>query len=205
LIRLGIRGFNPKLRYAEQRLETLRTPEGEPIPANTLAELKRDMQRRRFIRCCNTVRQTPQTLGGANMSKTRGVAGRTPAILLPPETNRRHRPLPPITMPVRGAAYRVLTQEFIADLHEHWREHGKAALDACAERWPHVYVQIVAKLVQIHHIEVGGPGDFASAMNREQLLDKVGERFGQKGRDMFERFVAQLDRLRADAKGAAGG
>jgi hypothetical protein len=27
-------------RHAEQRLETLRTPEGEPIPANTLAELK---------------------------------------------------------------------------------------------------------------------------------------------------------------------
>ena len=49
LIRLGIRGFNPKLRRAEQRLETLRTPEGEPIPPNTLAELKRDMQRRWFI------------------------------------------------------------------------------------------------------------------------------------------------------------
>jgi hypothetical protein len=29
-------------RHAEQRLETLRTPEGEPILANTLAELKRD-------------------------------------------------------------------------------------------------------------------------------------------------------------------
>ena len=49
LIRLGIRGFNPKLRHAEQQLEALRTPEGEPIPPNTLAELKRDMQRRRFI------------------------------------------------------------------------------------------------------------------------------------------------------------
>jgi hypothetical protein len=33
---------------------TLRTPEGEPIPANTLAELKRDMQRRRFI--CDQIR-----------------------------------------------------------------------------------------------------------------------------------------------------
>jgi transposase len=31
LIRLGIRGFNPKLRHAEQQLEALRTPEGEPI------------------------------------------------------------------------------------------------------------------------------------------------------------------------------
>jgi len=52
LIRLGIRGFNPKLKKAAERLDGLRTPEGEPIPPNTLAELRRDMVRRRiaFIR-----------------------------------------------------------------------------------------------------------------------------------------------------------
>src|SRR5471032_2477607 len=48
LIRLGIRGFNPKLKKAARRLEDLRTPEGEPIPPNTLAELHRDMERRRL-------------------------------------------------------------------------------------------------------------------------------------------------------------
>jgi hypothetical protein len=50
LIRLGIRGFNPKLKRAAQRLEDLRTPEDEPIPPNTLAELRRDMERRRLVR-----------------------------------------------------------------------------------------------------------------------------------------------------------
>ena len=50
LIRLGIRGFNPKLRKAAERLDGLRTPEGEPIPPNTLAELRRDMARRRLVR-----------------------------------------------------------------------------------------------------------------------------------------------------------
>jgi len=49
LIRLGIRGFNPKLKKAAERLDSLRTPEGEPIPPNTLAELRRDMVRRRLI------------------------------------------------------------------------------------------------------------------------------------------------------------
>jgi len=49
LIRLGIRGFNPKLKKAAERLDGLRTPEGEPIPPNTLAELRRDMVRRRLI------------------------------------------------------------------------------------------------------------------------------------------------------------
>src|SRR5271165_431951 len=49
LIRLGIRGFNPKLKKAAERLDSVRTPEGEPIPLNTLAELRRDMERRRLV------------------------------------------------------------------------------------------------------------------------------------------------------------
>ena len=49
LARLGIRSFNPKLKKAPERLEHLRTPEGEPIPPNTLAELQRDMERKRLV------------------------------------------------------------------------------------------------------------------------------------------------------------
>jgi transposase len=49
LARLGIRGFNPKLKKAPECLEALRTPEGDAIPPNTLAELKRDMERRQLI------------------------------------------------------------------------------------------------------------------------------------------------------------
>jgi transposase len=58
LIRLGIRGFNPKLKRAAGRLDSLRTPEGEPIPPNTLAELRRDMERRRLV--SNQIRQIEQ-------------------------------------------------------------------------------------------------------------------------------------------------
>ena len=46
---LGIRGVNPKLKKAPERLDDLRTPEGGPIPPNTLAELRRDMERRRIV------------------------------------------------------------------------------------------------------------------------------------------------------------
>ena len=58
LIRLGIRGFNPKLKKAAGRLEDLRTPEDEPIPPNMLAELRRDMERRRLVR--DQIRQIEQ-------------------------------------------------------------------------------------------------------------------------------------------------
>ena len=49
LTRLGIRNFNPKLKKAAERLGMVRTPEGEPIPPNTQAELRRDMTRLRMI------------------------------------------------------------------------------------------------------------------------------------------------------------
>jgi transposase len=47
---LGIRGFKPQLRSAPAKLEALRTPEGVPIPPNTLAELRRDMARLTVLR-----------------------------------------------------------------------------------------------------------------------------------------------------------
>src|SRR5713101_82228 len=57
--RLVNRGFNPKLKKAVERLDGLRTPEGEPIPPNTLAELRRDMARRRLV--SDQIRQIEDT------------------------------------------------------------------------------------------------------------------------------------------------
>ena len=50
LVRLGISGFNVKLRKAAERLEELRTPEGLPIPPHTLGELRRDLARLRLVK-----------------------------------------------------------------------------------------------------------------------------------------------------------
>jgi transposase len=49
LVRFGIRNFKPTLRKAPERLNALCTPGGDPLPPNTLAELRRDMARLRFI------------------------------------------------------------------------------------------------------------------------------------------------------------
>ena len=49
LVRFGVRNFKPTLRKAPKRLNALCTPEGDPLPPNTLAELRRDMARLRFI------------------------------------------------------------------------------------------------------------------------------------------------------------
>jgi transposase len=50
LVRLGIRGFNPKLRKAAERLDDIVTPQGEALPPNTLAELRRDLARLALVR-----------------------------------------------------------------------------------------------------------------------------------------------------------
>jgi transposase len=50
LARLGIRGFNPKLRHAAARLGELRTGEGEAVPPLSLAELRRELARLAVVR-----------------------------------------------------------------------------------------------------------------------------------------------------------
>jgi transposase len=49
LARMGIRNFKPTLRKAAERLATVHTPEGMPLPPNALAELQRDMARLGFV------------------------------------------------------------------------------------------------------------------------------------------------------------
>lgn len=50
LLRLGIRDFNPSLRRATKELETLVSPEGVPLPPNTLEEIRRDLARLAVLR-----------------------------------------------------------------------------------------------------------------------------------------------------------
>ena len=50
MIRLGVRGFKPELRKAPRKLDDLRTPEGLPIPPNTLDEIRRDITRLAMVR-----------------------------------------------------------------------------------------------------------------------------------------------------------
>ena len=49
LARLGIRNFKPTLRKAAERLATLHTAEGVPLPPNVSAQLQRDMARLGFV------------------------------------------------------------------------------------------------------------------------------------------------------------
>src|SRR5664280_3754347 len=45
LIQFGVRNFKPVLRKASEKLDTVRTPEGVPLPSNTVAMLRRHLER----------------------------------------------------------------------------------------------------------------------------------------------------------------
>jgi transposase len=45
LIQFGVRNFNPVLRKAREKLDAVRTPEGIPLPPNTVAALRRHIER----------------------------------------------------------------------------------------------------------------------------------------------------------------
>jgi transposase len=49
LIQFGVRSFNPTLRKAAEKLDAVRTPEGLPLPVNTVAMLRRNLERKRVI------------------------------------------------------------------------------------------------------------------------------------------------------------
>ena len=64
LARLGIRNFKPTLRNAAERLATVHTPEGMPLPRNVLAELQRDMARLGFVVSqIREIEQASETIG----------------------------------------------------------------------------------------------------------------------------------------------
>jgi transposase len=50
LVRFGIRTFKPTLRKAQEKLDAVRTAEGEPLAPNTRAELCRHLERLRLVR-----------------------------------------------------------------------------------------------------------------------------------------------------------
>ncbi len=50
LIEYGVRNFNPVLRKALDKLDSVRTPEGIALPSNAVAALRRHMERFRIIR-----------------------------------------------------------------------------------------------------------------------------------------------------------
>jgi hypothetical protein len=47
-------------------------------------------------------------------------------------------------------------------------------------------------------IELGKPGEFDRPKTPEEIIEKLEQRIGSKGREIFENFVREINRLQAE-------
>ena len=91
-----------------------------------------------------------------------------------------------------------LTEEFLGDLHAAWHEHGREAIDRVVAEQPEKFLAIVAKTIDVRRVEVGQPGEFSAAANKQEIIQKLEERAGPEARKLFEKFTRDLQKLQGE-------
>ena len=69
-----------------------------------------------------------------------------------------------------------------------------------ADQYPELIFSGMIKLAKVTRIEVGSPGDFAK-LGKQGILEKLQEKAGPKARQLFEKFMRDVDRLQQEQKG----
>ena len=88
----------------------------------------------------------------------------------------------------------------MADVERAWRKHGPKVLDVLAEKYPQAFfggVVVMSKIVRWDTTT----DDFGCLVRRtmtpEEIMDKLEERVGPKGRKLFEQFLRKVNKLQA--------
>jgi hypothetical protein len=74
-------------------------------------------------------------------------------------------------------------------------EAGDEILDRVADEHPELVMMAQVKLAQVQRIEVGNPGDF-SDLDKKGIVEKLEQRAGPKARQLFEKFIKDMQKLR---------
>ena len=94
-----------------------------------------------------------------------------------------------------GATIKALSSEFLYDLQQHWRKSREQVLDDVAKKYPAQYLASMVTLAKVIRWEVGTPGAFVRPRTPEEVMDRLEERIGPKGRKLFEQFLQKVNRL----------
>jgi hypothetical protein len=97
-----------------------------------------------------------------------------------------------------GGTVKSLSATFLADLEEDWRLHGKDIFPILRGKYPQAYFAGIVALARIIKWEFGPAGAFDRPRTSEEIIDKLEERIGSKGRDIFEEFVRKINMLQAE-------
>jgi hypothetical protein len=85
-----------------------------------------------------------------------------------------------------------LSAAFFGDLHRVWEVEG---LTKMAKSDPIRFCEMVAKLCRVTKLELGPAGSFEQPRTRQEVLDKMEERSGPKGRALLASFLEQMDKM----------
>jgi hypothetical protein len=88
-----------------------------------------------------------------------------------------------------------LTEDFLADMHAAWLEHGQNVIDRLITERPDVFLLAMLKIAQVHRVEVGRPSEFDRPCSRDEALRVLEERHGPVARKMFKNFLTKMDKL----------
>jgi hypothetical protein len=97
-----------------------------------------------------------------------------------------------------GGTVKSLSATFLADLEEDWRLYGKEIFPILRGKYPQAYFAGIVALARIIKWEFGPAGAFDRPRTPEEIIDKLEERIGPKGRALFEDFVRKINMLQAE-------
>ncbi len=95
---------------------------------------------------------------------------------------------------------RHVSGEFFLSVQQLWRERGDEILQRVADNFPELLFMGMIKLSQVTKIEVSQPNDFARLGNKEGIIQRLEEKAGPQARELFERFVRDVEKLQAQQK-----
>jgi hypothetical protein len=96
-----------------------------------------------------------------------------------------------------GETVKSLSTAFLADLEEDWRNHGEEIFPILRAKYPQAYFQGIVSLARIIKWDVDPTDVFDRALSPEEIMDKLEERVGPKGRKLFEKFLRKVNKLHA--------
>ncbi len=94
---------------------------------------------------------------------------------------------------------RTVSGEFLLSLQDLWRRRGDEILEIVADKYPELIFTSMVKLCRVLKV-VGGPGDF-TRLSKQGILEKLQEKAGPEARKLFEKFVADLEKLQQEQRG----
>ena len=94
-----------------------------------------------------------------------------------------------------GRTVKSLSAAFLADLEDDWRAHGKEVFPILRTKFPQAYFAGLVALSKVIRWEVGMAGEFDRSLTPDEIMVKLEQRVGPEGRELFERFLRDVNKL----------